>query len=57
MHQPFDDNFDKKLDAMTANELRLLWIKLYMKLADEIDFMVEHSDLREANDYLNKFFD
>lgn len=58
MHQPFhDDEFLKNLDNMSPNELRLLWVKLSLKLMDEIDIMVEIDGVKDAADYLNRFFE
>lgn len=58
MHQPFhDDEFLKNLDNMSPNELRLLWVKLSLKLMDEIDVMVEIDGVKDAADYLNRFFE
>lgn len=58
MHQPFhDDEFLKNLDNMSPNELRLLWVKLSLKLMDEIDIMVEIDGVKDASDYLNRFFE
>ena len=58
MHQPFhDEDFLKNLDNMTLNELRLLWIEIMMKLLDEIDILIEIEGVRDAADYLNRFFE
>jgi len=58
MHQPFyDDEFQKNLDNLSPNELRLLWVKLSLKLMDEIDIMVEIDGVKDAADYLNRFFE
>jgi len=57
MHQPFhDEDFLKNLDSMTSNELRLLWIEMMIKLLDEIDDLIEIEGVRDAADYLNRFF-
>ena len=58
MHQPFhDDEFLKNLDNMSPNELRLLWVKLSLKLMHEIDIMVDIDGVKDASDYLNRFFE
>lgn len=58
MHQPFyDDEFQKHLDNLPPNELRLLWVKTTLQLLDEIDVMVQIDGVREAADYLNRFFE
>lgn len=58
MHQPFyDDEFQKHLDNLPPNELRLLWVKTTLQLLDEIDVMVEIDGVKEAADYLNRYFE
>lgn len=58
MHQPFyDDEFQKHLDNLPPNELRLLWVKTTLQLLDEIDVMVQIDGVTEAADYLNRFFE
>jgi hypothetical protein len=58
MHQPFyDDEFQKHLDNLPPNELRLLWVKMTLQLMDEIDTMVHIDGVKEAADYLNRFFE
>jgi hypothetical protein len=58
MHQPFhDDEFLKNLDTLSQNELRLMWVNLSLKLLEEIDVMVEIDGVKEAADYLNRFFE
>ena len=58
MHQPFyDEDFFRRLDNLPPNELRLLWVKTTLQLLDEIDVMVQIDGVREAADYLNRFFE
>lgn len=58
MHQPFyDDDFRKNLDSLSPNELRLLWVKTTLQLLDEIDIMIQIDGVKEAADYLNRFFE
>jgi hypothetical protein len=57
MHQPMDDEFSRQIDNLSPNELRLLWVKLSLKLMDEIDYQIEIDGVKEAADYLNRFFE
>ena len=52
-----DDEFSRQIDNLSPNELRLLWVKLSLKLMDEIDYQIEIDGVKEAADYLNRFFE
>ena len=57
MHQPMDDEFSRQIENLSPNELRLLWVKLSLKLMDEIDYEIGIDGVKEAADYLNRFFE
>jgi len=42
---------------MSPNELRVLWLNLTMQLLNDIDDLVEIEGVKDAADYLNRFFE
>jgi len=58
MHQPFhDEEFKRSIDEMSPNELRVLWLNLTMQLLSDIDDLIEIEGVKDAADYLNRFFE
>lgn len=42
---------------MSPNELRVLWLNLTMQLLSDIDDLIEIEGVKDAADYLNRFFE
>ena len=42
---------------MSPNELRVLWLNLTMQLLNDINDLVEIEGVKDAADYLNRFFE
>ena len=58
MHRPFhDEEFKRNIDEMSPNELRVLWLNLTMQLLNDIDDLIEIEGVKDAADYLNRFFE